>query len=366
VYTLVQDLDSAKTNLPSKSHDYKASVFRPSPSFQPHRFSTQAPSHRDDIKGKNFKRDNWNKGPDSSGVSSTTKCYKCQGYGHLAASCPTLVKITIIDGTPTEATESDSDEYTHHSDVTDDESSGDDVGLNCIRPTPSTHLAVVKCVPSPPAKKVDWRRTATFHTFTKIGYKSCQMIVDSESYINAISSRFCENLGLEIIPHLYPLKVSWIDSTAFKVKQRCLVQVNFNHYKNKIWCDVITMNESQVILGRPWLFDKNVTFTVDLTCVNLSMRVSRLSYYHWDPRLDSPRQTSTLALLPTPSFPPLIATVPSLFLINHTYHVRKSLPPLLSTSSHYKVFEFAPTFASHKHVYRDQWWNKWSNVNPTP
>jgi len=99
VYTLVQDLDSAKTNLPSKSHDYKASVFRPSPSFQPHRFSTQAPSHKDDIKGKNFKRDNWNKGPDSSGISSTTKCYKCQDYGHLAASCPTLVKITIIDGT---------------------------------------------------------------------------------------------------------------------------------------------------------------------------------------------------------------------------------------------------------------------------
>ena len=32
VYALVQDLDSARTNHPSKSHDYKALVSRPSPS----------------------------------------------------------------------------------------------------------------------------------------------------------------------------------------------------------------------------------------------------------------------------------------------------------------------------------------------
>jgi len=102
-------------------------------------------------------------------VSSTTKCYKCQGYGYLVAICPSLVKITIIDGASIEATGSDS-EYTYHPDVkTDDVSSSDDVGLNCIRPTPSIHLSVIKCVPSPPAEKVDWRKTATFHTFIKIG-----------------------------------------------------------------------------------------------------------------------------------------------------------------------------------------------------
>jgi len=110
----------------------------------------------------------------------------------------------------------------------------DDVGLNCIRPTLSTHLSVVKYVPSPPAEKDDWRRTATFHTFTKIGDNSCKVIVDSESCINVISSRLCENLGLEIIPHLHPFKVSWIDSTALEVKHRYLVPVSFNHYTDKI------------------------------------------------------------------------------------------------------------------------------------
>ena len=140
-----------------------------------------------------LERDNENKGPDSFRVSSTTKCYKYQGYGHLAASCSSLVKITIFDGTPTEATESDSNQYTYHSDIeTDNESSSDDVGLNCIRSTSSTYLSVVKCVPSPPAEKVNWRRIVTFHTFTKIRDKSCKMIMNSEICNNAISSRLCE------------------------------------------------------------------------------------------------------------------------------------------------------------------------------
>jgi len=155
-YALVQDFDFARTSHTSKSYDYRTSLSRPSPSSQPHRSNTQTPSHRDDINGKSLERGNINKSPDSSRVSSTTKCYKCQGYGHLAASCPSLVKITIIDGPPTEATESDSNEYTYHPYVgTDDESSSDDVGLNCIRPTSSTHLSVVKCVPSLPVEKVD-------------------------------------------------------------------------------------------------------------------------------------------------------------------------------------------------------------------
>jgi len=131
-------------------------VPRPSPSSQPHRSSTKIPSYSDDIKGKSLERDNRNKGPDSSRVSSTSKCYKCQDYGHLTTSCFSLIKITIIDGTPTETTESNSDEYTYHPDVKgDDESSSNDVGLNCIRQTPFTHLSVVKCVSSSLEEKVD-------------------------------------------------------------------------------------------------------------------------------------------------------------------------------------------------------------------
>ena len=106
----------------------------------------------------------------------------------LVASCPSLVKITIINGAPAEVIELDSDEHTYHPDVeTDDGSSSDDVGLNCIRPTSSTYLSIVKCVPSPPAEKDDWRRTTTFHTFTKIGDKSCKVIW----IVEVVSIQYC-------------------------------------------------------------------------------------------------------------------------------------------------------------------------------
>jgi len=73
-YILVQDQNSARTSHTSKSYDYRTSVLRPCPPSQPHRFSTQTTSHKDDIKGKSLERDNRSKSPDSFKVSSTTKC----------------------------------------------------------------------------------------------------------------------------------------------------------------------------------------------------------------------------------------------------------------------------------------------------
>jgi len=35
--------------------------------------------------------------------------------------------------------------------------------------------------------------------------------------------------------------------------------INFELYEDKIWCDVVIRDVSQIILGRPWLFDKYVT-----------------------------------------------------------------------------------------------------------
>jgi len=43
------------------------------------------------------------------------------------------------------------------------------------------------------------------------------------------------------------------------MKQRCLLPIEFDVYKDKIWCDVVTMDVSQAILGRPWLYDNDVT-----------------------------------------------------------------------------------------------------------
>jgi len=97
-----------------------------------------------------------------------------------------------------------------------------------------------------------------FHIIMKTG-GSCKIIVDSESYINVVSSTVIAKLGLNVIPHLHPYRVTWINSSALEVKQRCLVPVDFGLYKDKIWCDVVSIDVGHVILRQQWLYDKDVT-----------------------------------------------------------------------------------------------------------
>ena len=55
----------------------------------------------DNNKSKNTEKDFFK-------ISPITKCYKCQGYGHVDANCPSLFKITINNRVPIETPMSDS------------------------------------------------------------------------------------------------------------------------------------------------------------------------------------------------------------------------------------------------------------------
>jgi len=83
-------------------------------------------------------------------------------------------------------------------------------------------------------------------------------LVDSGSCINVVSSVIINKVGLKAKPHPHPYKVSWINEATLNVTQRCLVPIEFTVYKDKIWCNVVTMNVGQIILGRPGLFDNDV------------------------------------------------------------------------------------------------------------
>jgi len=75
-YTIIQDLDSLRSNYNTRSFDSKSSAFKTS-SSQFNRPSTQTLSHRNNIKGKSFERDYKNNGPEFHKVNSKIKCYKC-------------------------------------------------------------------------------------------------------------------------------------------------------------------------------------------------------------------------------------------------------------------------------------------------
>jgi len=81
------------------------------------------------------------------------------------------MKITFVNGVPTQAPESNDEEVTYHPDINEDNDSdydqeGSDAEYNYIQLASSNYISVVRCAFS--QEKDDWRRTAIFHTFIKI------------------------------------------------------------------------------------------------------------------------------------------------------------------------------------------------------
>ena len=93
----------------------------------------------------------------------------------------------------------------------------------------------------------------------RLGEKVCKITIDNENCVNAISTSIVKNLGLNPVSHPSPYKVSWIDSTSMPIKSRCLVPIQIQSYQEKVWCDVLLMEISSIILGRPWLYDHDAT-----------------------------------------------------------------------------------------------------------
>jgi len=120
-------------------------------------------------------------------------------------------------------------------------------------------VSVVRCALAQPQPTTDWRRTAILSTNTLINGKPCKILIDSGSCVNAISRVTIGRAGLQATPHPKPYKVSWIDTTSLSISEHCLVPIQFAGYKEQIWCDVIAMDVGSIILGRPWLYDRDVT-----------------------------------------------------------------------------------------------------------
>ncbi|KAF7119541.1 hypothetical protein RHSIM_Rhsim13G0043600 [Rhododendron simsii] len=111
---------------------------------------------------------------------------------------------------------------------------------------------------APKVEKEDWRRTSIFQMLVRCGNQARKLIIDGGSCMNVVSAATVERLKLLVQPHPHPYKVAWIDNTSIPVTQRCLVSFSCGSYSDSIWCDVIPMNVTHILLGRPWLYDRDV------------------------------------------------------------------------------------------------------------
>ena len=115
-------------------------------------------------------------------------------------------------------------------------------------------LSVVRHIRAIPKQEEDWKHTSTFRTIVCCETISQMLIIDGGREMNVVFEANVERLKLPIEPHSKPYKLAWINSTFIPVMKRCLVSISCGQY-DSIWCDVIPMTVTHILLGRPWLYD---------------------------------------------------------------------------------------------------------------
>lgn len=105
------------------------------------------------------------------------------------------------------------------------------------------------------------QRHTLFRTRGTVKGKLCDILVDGGSTDNLIARKTVDALKLPIIQHPQPYSVSWIDEANVKwVSEQCRVPITIdNDYQAVVLCDVVNMNVSHILLGRPWKYNTDYT-----------------------------------------------------------------------------------------------------------
>jgi len=66
-----------------------------------------------------------------------------------------------------------------------------------------------------------------------------------------------DKLGLPTISHAKPYKLQWLSEEGeIIVNKQVLIAFSIGKYKDEVLCDVVPMEATHILLGRPWKFDR--------------------------------------------------------------------------------------------------------------
>jgi hypothetical protein len=117
---------------------------------------------------------------------------------------------------------------------------------------PSATIATTKVQPDEPNDPEEGKHL--FHSHMWVKGTPLHFIVDSGSQKNLISDEVIKRLALLTTLHPQPCTIGWLhQGSDLYVSQQCCLSYNINPFKDKVLCDVSTLEVCNVLLGQPYL-----------------------------------------------------------------------------------------------------------------
>nr|KYP50605.1 hypothetical protein KK1_027542 [Cajanus cajan] len=182
----------------------------------------------------------------SNTKTSDIKCFKCLGRGHIASQCPTK-KTMILRG---------QDHYSSLDEAISSSSSDEEEVLDSEEetyPCEGDLLMVRRLLGNQSSDLDQSQRENLFHTRCKVLDNTYSLIVDSGSSCNCCSTRLINKLALTTLSHPKPYKLQWINEEGgIVVNQQVNIPISIGKYKDEVLCDIVPLDASHILLGRPW------------------------------------------------------------------------------------------------------------------
>ena len=96
-------------------------------------------------------------------------------------------------------------------------------------------------------------RRSLFKTRCKMAGKCCKVIIDNGSSKNLASEEMVTKLQLQRLKYPNPYHVSWVkDEHKILVSEQCIVKLKISPFNDGVLCNIMPMDCSHILLGRPW------------------------------------------------------------------------------------------------------------------
>jgi len=162
-------------------------------------------------------------------------------YNHIALNCPTKRTMILKKSNDVESEHSSPHSFSKES------SSSSKTKIYEKDPMLLRHM-----IGQDQSELEPTQRENIFQSRCKINKWVCSLIIDGGSSTNVASTRLVEKLSLKTIPHAKPYKLAWISKEGeIDVNKQVLINFSIGSYKDGVLCDVVPMEVTHILLGRP-------------------------------------------------------------------------------------------------------------------